>query len=92
MGPDRHPFRTHRTRSPFSRVRSRARPRVRLIWSDASDASEARKCATFSIRHHGQCEMNRLYLPKKDPRLSWPDRGSVRRLGAQVHGRLVDEQ
>ena len=36
--------------------------------------------------------MNRLYLPKKDPRLSWADRGRVRRLGAQVHGRLEDER
>ena len=35
--------------------------------------------------------MNRLYMPKKDPRLSWPDRGRIRRLGAQVHGQ-VDEQ
>jgi hypothetical protein len=36
--------------------------------------------------------MNRLYLPKKDPRLSWPDHELVRRLGAQVHGPLLDEQ
>lgn len=34
--------------------------------------------------------MNRLYLPKKHPRLSWPDRGRVRPLGVQVHGPSED--
>ena len=36
--------------------------------------------------------MTRLYLPKKDPRLSWPDHELVRHLHVQVHGRLVDER
>jgi hypothetical protein len=35
--------------------------------------------------------MNRLYLPKKDPRLSWPDNELVRHLRAQIYERLVDE-
>jgi hypothetical protein len=36
--------------------------------------------------------MNFLHLPKKDPRLSWPELKLVRRVGAALYWPLEDER